>query len=141
MTTAPMSAPSSGRLSRRVSREAVTMRSSVGAAVVAVTVPPWSLCCCPRSGRCHVSRGSAVAGCGSGRAAAVPPAPNPGSASAFLRQLLDLLGVLLRHEAGAGVHRLTATEDVTVELVEVEKHDREVTLGVLLLVDREREVA
>ena len=34
-------------------------------------------------------------------------------------------------------HRLTAAEDVAVDLVQVEQHDREVALHVLLLVDRE----
>src|SRR3954453_23679393 len=98
MTIAPMSAPSSGRRSRRVARETVTRRSSTGASVVADTgVPP-----------CAVVSGAGGA----------PPAPDAGSASAGRSQLPDLLCVVLRHEAGAGVHRLPAAQHVPVDLVE-----------------------
>src|SRR4051812_47296958 len=105
-------------------------------------MPPWLLrsrfllrsVCVARRARAerHVSRSRPRRG-GPGWATAWPaPAPDSGSARAGLRQLLDLLSVVLRDEAGAGVHRLAAAEDVAVDLVQVQQHDGQVALGVLL---------
>src|SRR6056300_1501196 len=57
------------------------------------------------------------------------------------REFLDQLCVVLNNEARAGVHRLSTTELVSVEQVQIQQHDGHVALGVLLLVDGERELA
>ena len=49
--------------------------------------------------------------------------------------------VVLVDEAGAGEHRLAATDRVEVVLVQREEDDRQVPLEVLLLVDGEQHVA
>src|SRR4051812_11104684 len=67
----------------------------------------------------------------------------PGSllAGALPGELLDGRGVGLVDEARAGEDRLAAADGVRVGLVELQEHDRQVPLEVLLLVDGEQDVA
>jgi hypothetical protein len=51
------------------------------------------------------------------------------------------LRVVLGHEAGPVYIGLTAAQHVAVDLVQVQQHDRQVALRVLLLVDGERDLA
>src|SRR5262245_30122652 len=76
-----------------------------------------------------------------------PPAARGGGrrtgrlARAGLGQLLDRGDVRLVDEAGAREHRLAAADRVRVLPVQLEEHDRQVALQVLLLVDGELNVA
>src|SRR6056297_2755296 len=54
-------------------------------------------------------------------------------------EFLDQLSVVLNNEARAGVHRLSTTELVSVEQVQVQQHNGHVALCVLLLIDGECE--
>src|SRR4051812_5740460 len=113
ITTAASSAPISGR---RMIRAAVLM----------------------------LARRSSPAGVGGGAASAdvaVLLMVAPASPRAGRRELRDGGGVALVDEAGAGEHRQAATDRIEVLLVEDEEHHGQVALQVLLLVDRELDVA
>src|SRR3954447_16342981 len=112
ITTAPMSAPSSGLTSSRRNGPTAASRSSGGGA-----------------------RGGGAAR----RPARCParPAPCGCSAGPLLGQVGDLVDVVLVDDARPGQHRLAAADGFQVLLVELEHHDRQVALLVLLLVDGE----
>src|SRR4051794_23129480 len=97
-------------------------RSSAGGAVAVVS----------DMGRCAV----AAQGVG-GNYATHPRSVASGSARALLGERLDLGGVRLVDDAGAGQHRLATADSVRVRDVEHREDDRQVALEVLLLVDRE----
>src|SRR5919202_3813018 len=138
-TTAASSAPISGRRSSRAIGPIFARRSSpagtggggaTSAAVVAVPVGVAiagssiiSLLVCTRR---------RVAG-----RARRPALRVPSLAGAGLGQLLDRRDVRLVDEAGARQDRLSAADRVRVVAVQLQEHDRQVALQVLLLVDRE----
>src|SRR5215213_2739053 len=124
-------APTSGRRRTAASRACSPTRSSRvllgsatggGAAVV--------LMCPPRA-------------CGPDERGGVRPraGPHRRSASAVLGELQHRVGVVLRDDRGTGVDRLTATDVVAVQDLEVDPGNAEVALDIGLLVDRERELA
>src|SRR5829696_1121674 len=132
ITAAASSAPSSGRRSRRVMKLTSARRSSTtdvvggvgGSAVVAglVTSSP------PPDGRGGRPRA------GAGRVALT-------SSSALGGELLDRVRVRLVDESRSGQHRQAAANGVRVLVEQRQEYDRQVTLEVLLLVDRELDLA
>src|SRR5205814_4446647 len=62
----------------------------------------------------------------------------PGAALGVRGHRVD---VGLVHETRAGLHRLATADGVAVFLVQLEEHDRQIALLVLLLVDREEDAA
>src|SRR3954470_7976046 len=107
MTTAPMSEPSSGFTSSRRHRPTVATRSSARAG--------------PRTG----ASGVALTAC-------------PGRSTGPRRgQVADRVHIAGVDDRRTGQHRLPATDGVQVLRVQLEHHDRQVALLVLLLVDRE----
>src|SRR5215813_12936496 len=107
-TTAASSAPISGRRSIRAVMLMLASRSS--------------------------ATGTAGGGAAGGGEGCVVLMALPG---AGLRELRDGRGVVLVDEARAGEDRLAAADGVGVGLEELQEHDRQVALQVLLLIDRE----
>src|SRR4051812_33877397 len=148
-TTAASSAPISGRRMMRavvlmfVSRSSLTGTGGGGAAAVPAPVPADAA-----GGLAAIeclSITSASSGCVTRlryrrRARGAPP--DPGSlmgrlAGALAGELLHRRRVGLVDEAGAREDRLAAADRVGVALEQLQEHDRQVALQVLLLVDRE----
>src|SRR3954454_12598654 len=141
-TTAASSAPISGRRSSRAAGLIFARRSSpAGTGGGGAT-----------SAGGAVRGGAAVAGSfivslprvlrdGGRRPRGRPALRVPSSARAGLGQLLDRGDVVLLHEPGAREHRLAAADRVRVVAEQLQEHDRQVALQVLLLVDREQDVA
>ena len=65
----------------------------------------------------------------------------PGLASAGLDQGLDLANVFGVDESRTGEDRETATDGIEVGVEQIKQNDRQVSLHVLLLVDRKVDVA
>src|SRR5262245_5142327 len=117
--TTPNSDPISGRWRRRATRPTfATLSSRAGRGAVSTAI--------------RVSRAPA-------RWAdpAAHRAVSFGLAGPLFRKGRDLGRVGLVDETGAGEHGLPAADGVQIRVVEVEKHDRQVSLQVLMLVDRE----
>src|SRR5581483_9482288 len=117
----PTSDPISGRRKTCERIPTRASRSSAGAAGGVAVAACWD-----------------ITGAAAGRLSAPPPSPR--LARALRRQLDHLRRVRLVHETRSRQHRLAAADGVRVRVVQVEEHDREISLQVLLLVDREQDV-
>src|SRR6266550_1130282 len=120
--SAPSRAPMSGRVSSRLSGPTRTRRSSEGAPAAVVSV-----IAALRSVR-HVGGGSAAA-------------HRQVSASALLCERRDLRCVRLVDDPRPCQHRLPVADSVEVRRIQDREDDRQVSLQVLLLVDREQHLA
>src|SRR4051794_15527804 len=128
-TTAARSAPISGRRRMRAIGLMPASRSSwtgTGDGAVAVLL---------------ISGLSSEARARGGRSRGAAGRPVRCLAGALTGELLDGRGVGLFDEAGPGEHGLAAADGVGVVLEQLQEHDREVPLEVLLLIDGEQHVA
>src|SRR4051812_43987066 len=141
-TTAASSAPISGRRRMRaVLLMSVSRSSATGAGGGAADAPVAAVGADPDDMDVLRITCSSPPRPGAGPRGTCGPAVCAPLAGPRRRQLRDGGRVALLDEARAGEDRLPAAHGVRVGLVELQEHDRQVALQVLLLVDREQHAA